>query len=88
MIAYSSTPLLLLYSQEEEITSKTNLSSLVYYDSNKKFVGADAFSCIDVVVTTYGTIQSQFASMSRSSGSSHTSPLLHFDWKRIILDEA
>lgn len=88
-------PLSLIAQWEEEMASKTDLSHLVYYDSSKKSAGGDAFSRCDVVVTTYGTIQSEFVSFSRASkmnGGSmepgHGHPLLKFGWKRIILDEA
>ncbi|KAL7540398.1 hypothetical protein ACHAXR_010079 [Thalassiosira sp. AJA248-18] len=85
-------PLSLISQWEEEMASKTDLSHLVYYDSAKKATGGDTFSCVDVVVTTYGTIQSEFASLSRMNGGSmepgQSHPLLQFDWKRIILDEA
>jgi len=88
-------PLSLISQWEEELASKTDLSHLVYYDSTKKTTGGDAFSCVDVVVTTYGTVQSEFVSLSRSSKSigvsmepGHSHSLLKFGWKRIILDEA
>ncbi|KAL3806165.1 hypothetical protein ACHAXA_004494, partial [Cyclostephanos tholiformis] len=83
-------PLSLISQWEEELVSKTDLSHLVYYDSTKKALGCSAFSCVDAVVTTYGSIQSEFVSLSLTGavepGRSH--PLLQFGWKRIILDEA
>lgn len=46
-------PLSLVSQWEEEMTSKTSLTSVVYYDNaSKKLVGGDAFSSVDVVVTT------------------------------------
>ena len=88
-------PLSLIAQWEEELASKTDLSHLVYYDTSKKATGAEVFSCVDVVVTTYGSVQSEYASLARSSktnnGSiepSHSHPLLKHDWKRVILDEA
>jgi len=82
-------PLSLVSQWEEELATKTDLSHLMYYE-NKKATGCDVFSSCDVVVTTYGTVQSEYASFIRSAmkqpGQSH--PLLAFDWKRIILDEA
>lgn len=87
-------PLSLVSQWEEELATKTNLSHLVYYDVGKKSSAA-AFSSVDVVVTTYGTVQSEFKSMLGSGKSKNGSrnpgqnqPLLMFDWKRIILDEA
>lgn len=82
-------PLSLASQWEEELATKTDLSHLMYYE-NKKATGCDVFSSCDVVVTTFGTVQSEYASWTRSAmkqpGQSH--PLLAFDWKRIILDEA
>jgi len=82
-------PLSLVSQWEEELATKTDLSHLMYYE-NKKSTGCDVFSSCDVVVTTYGTVQSEYAFWTRSAmkqpGQSH--PLLAFDWKRIILDEA
>ena len=82
-------PLSLVSQWEEELATKTDLSHLMYYE-NKKATGCDVFSSCDVVVTTYGTVQSEYASWTGSAmkqpGQSH--PLLAFDWKRIILDEA
>ena len=84
-------PLSLIAQWEEELASKTDLSHLVYYDSTKKATGGSAFACVDVVVTTYGSIQSEFLSWSRAGaavGPGHGHPLLKFGWGRIILDEA
>ena len=87
-------PLSLISQWEEELATKTDLSHLVYYENTKKATGGDTFSCCDVVVTTYGTIQSEFASLSRTTTNSgpmkpgQSQPLLQFSWKRIILDEA
>ena len=88
-------PLSLVSQWEEELATKTNLSHLVFYDASKSSSAAAAFSSVDVVVTTYGTIQSEYKSMQKSNksdGSLHkpgyNQPLLMFNWKRIILDEA
>mmetsp|Transcript_6355 Transcript_6355/g.13370 ORF Transcript_6355/g.13370 Transcript_6355/m.13370 type:complete len:1327 (+) Transcript_6355:185-4165(+) len=87
-------PLSLVSQWEEELATKTSLSHLVFYDVGKKS-SAPAFSSVDVVVTTYGTVQSEFKSMLASGKSDsglrkpgQNQPLLMFDWKRIILDEA
>lgn len=46
-------PLSLISQWEEEMATKTNLTSLVYYDSSsKKLTGGHCFSNVDVVVTT------------------------------------
>ncbi|KAL3775420.1 hypothetical protein ACHAWO_001434 [Cyclotella atomus] len=88
-------PLSLISQWEEETATKTNLTALVYYDnSSKKLARGESFSAVDVVITTYGTIQSEYASLSRASKSGGckepgaNQPLLSFGWKRIILDEA
>eukprot|EP00804_Cyclotella_cryptica_P000973 CCRYP_012323-RA/>CCRYP_012323-RA protein AED:0.21 eAED:0.21 QI:187/1/1/1/0.9/0.81/11/931/1333 len=88
-------PLSLISQWEEELASKTDLSILVYYDySSKKSPRSESFSSVDVVITTYGTVQSEYLSLSRAckNGGSNQpgagQPLLSFGWKRIILDEA
>ena len=46
-------PLSLVSQWEEEMATKTSLTSVVYYDNaSKKLVRGDAFSSVDVVVTT------------------------------------
>eukprot|EP00970_Alexandrium_tamarense_P009584 scaffold1928_cov109-Alexandrium_tamarense.AAC.9 len=89
-------PLSLISQWEEEMASKTNLSSLVYYDtSSKKASCGSSFSSVDVVVTTYGTVQSEFIALSRSKVTNgdpvepgNKQLLLSFPWERVILDEA
>lgn len=46
-------PLSLISQWEEELASKTNLTALVYYDNtSKKLARREAFSSVDVVITT------------------------------------
>ena len=84
-------PLSLVSQWEDEIATKTDLSQIVYYDTSKKLAGCDSFSSVDVVVTTYGTLQSEYVALSKTGMSmqpNHTHPLLKFGWQRVILDEA
>ena len=65
---------------EEELQSKTSLSYLVYYGASNKNVSAQDLQAVDVVVTTYGTVQGDL---------NRKSPvLLNSPWLRVILDEA
>jgi len=75
---------------EEELSTKTDLSHILYYDLNKKRIDGYDFASVDVVITTYGTVQSLFESFSRSGSvdSKHRHSMFNFGWKRIILDEA
>lgn len=72
-------PLSLLSQWEEEIQSKTNLSYSVYYGDEKKRV--NNFSAVNIVLTTYGVLQSDLQSKKQTG-------LLSHSWKRAILDEA
>lgn len=63
---------------EEELKTKTSLSSLVYYGG--KSVNMEDLRNVDVVVTTYGTVQGDFKR--------NNSCLFHYSWLRVILDEA
>jgi SNF2 family DNA or RNA helicase len=85
-------PLSLLAQWEEELQSKTNLSCQVYYGGDKKVcANIDAF---DVILTTYGTLQSEVQWQSKKQKTSDVSEkrfkggLLGHSWKRAILDEA
>lgn len=79
-------PLSLLAQWEEEIKSKTNLTQMVHYGEDKN---AGGFRAVDVVLTTYGTLQSEAQSMKRKGASStHKTGLIGKNWKRVVLDEA
>eukprot|EP00980_Cylindrotheca_fusiformis_P027844 scaffold22560_cov135-Cylindrotheca_fusiformis.AAC.55 len=75
-------PLSLLIQWEEEIKSKTNLSYRVYYGGDKETSG---FNSVDIVLTTYGTLQSEAQLKKRASPSSG---LIGHTWRRVVLDEA
>ncbi|KAL3756862.1 hypothetical protein ACHAWU_005124 [Discostella pseudostelligera] len=83
-------PLSLISQWEEELSTKTDLSHILYYDLNTKRIDGYDFASVDVVITTYGTVQSLFESFSRSGSvdSKHRHSMFNFGWKRIILDEA
>ena len=85
-------PLSLLYQWQEEIESKTSLSSKVHYNDGKSS-GSNNFD-VAVVLTTYGTLQAELRSQKDAEiGKSNVSnkeinlPLLSKTWKRVILDE-
>jgi DNA repair protein RAD5 len=77
-------PLSLLLQWQEEIESKTNLTYRTYYGDNRQ--GED-FN-VDVVLTTYGSLQSEWLTFSKAPEGSGSSVLLGHEWKRVILDEA
>jgi len=69
----------LLPQWEEEFKTKTNLTYYVYYGQGQKPT-REELQAVDVVLTTYGTIQADF---------SRENPiLLSLPWHRVILDEA
>ena len=64
---------------EDEIRTKTNLSYVVYYGQGRS-PSPEELANVDVVITTYGTVQGE---------QRRQSPLLErCEWGRIILDEA
>ncbi|GAX28913.1 DNA repair protein RAD5 [Fistulifera solaris] len=69
----------LLPQWEQEIKTKSGLTPLVYYGSSGR-IGASDFEEVDVVVTTYGTLQAEVRNPQ--------SAILSFQWQRVILDEA
>lgn len=90
-LAYKTTlvvgPMSLLYQWEEEIKTKTNLTHRVYYKENTTgTIGHNSFVGVDVVITTYGTIQGELHEMIKKG--SINKGLLSYDWHRVVLDEA
>lgn len=69
----------LLPQWEQEIKTKTGLIPLVYYGSGGR-LGVSDFEAVDIVLTTYGTMQAEVRNPQ--------SPILSFQWHRVILDEA
>lgn len=85
-------PLSLLAQWEEELLTKTSLSYFVHYGDKK----LDDYSSVDVVVTTYGTIQGELQSQLKKkkkginedgNNQDKIPGLLGVLWKRVILDE-
>jgi DNA repair protein RAD5 len=70
----------LLPQWEEEIKTKTNLTYCVYYGSQGARNTMHDFAAVDVVLTTYGTIQGELKRKNPV--------LLPTPWLRVILDEA
>ena len=71
----------LLPQWEEEIKSKTNLSYLVYYGPQcTRTMRPEDFNKVDIVITTYGTIQGE--------NNRERPALLGNHWLRVVLDEA
>ena len=88
-------PLSLLHQWQEEIEDKTSLSCRVHYgNKNKNTSAIGTYDSVDVVLTTYGTLQAEFRSR-RDAGTVKTVPaktttilpILSRNWKRVILDE-
>lgn len=80
-------PLSLVAQWEEEIYSKSSLSCLTYYSDQAKKLGISDLSSVDVVITTYGMLQSELNSKSKENSHSSTT-LLSMNFRRVILDEA
>lgn len=78
-------PLSLLAQWQEEIESKTSLKYCVYYGDKKE---NDNFDSVDVVLTTYGSLQGEWLAHSKSAEGANQRGLVGHSWKRIILDEA
>lgn len=82
-------PLSLIAQWEEEISTKTNLSCLVYYGDARAGASTMSFRGVDVVLTTFGTLQGEYLqSTSSSSKAVKPTTLLSHQWERIIVDEA
>jgi DNA repair protein RAD5 len=80
-------PLSLLAQWERELETKTSLSYCVHYGDKK----LDDYNGVDVVVTTYGSLQGELQGHMKkrqANADLEFSGLLGFGWKRVILDEA
>ena len=77
-------PLSLLLQWQEEIETKTTMTYRTYYGDNRQ---GDDFN-VDIVLTTYGSLQSEWLALSKSPEESGRFGLLGHEWKRVILDEA
>lgn len=82
------TPLSLLSQWEDEILSKSNLSCLIYYGDQAKRITADDISRVDILITTYGMLQSEYVSKKEENNQRNTTSLLSLSFRRVILDEA
>ena len=87
-------PLSLLGQWEEEIHSKTSLSCMTYYGDQAKRISSSTITGVDVLLTTYGTLQSEFFSSDAKSLSqmkskiNSTATITTTVFRRVILDEA
>ena len=77
-------PLSLLHQWEQEIETKTHLTHRIHYNDGKKKLCV-RYDNIDVVLTTYGTLQAEFRTQQKQNET--TGKLLSKMWKRVILDE-
>jgi SNF2 family DNA or RNA helicase len=88
-------PLSLLAQWQEEIESKTTMTHRVYY-GDKRQLDDDTFDNVDIVLTTYGSLQGEWLAHSKQlqkeqddDGPNDTvGGLVGHAWKRVILDEA
>ena len=91
-------PASLIGQWEREVRSKVkkNVLNMYIYHGNKRKCSAKALAKHDIVLTTYGTLQSEVKSQldkqvkesGESDPKSSKSELLDILWERIILDEA
>jgi len=79
-------PLSLIGQWEEELESKTNLNPKVIYGESKSIVNNSSFAGVDVVLTTYGTLQAELYASKKNNLKPRG--LLSYEWFRVILDEA
>ncbi|TAQ88339.1 hypothetical protein B7494_g3355 [Chlorociboria aeruginascens] len=74
---------------ERHIKRDNALKILTYHGSNRKEMTKMAFAQYDVVITTYGTLSTEF--MPRGSKGAVTVPtsngLFSMNWRRVVLDE-
>ncbi|OEU17194.1 SNF2_N-domain-containing protein, partial [Fragilariopsis cylindrus CCMP1102] len=77
-------PLSLLHQWEQEIETKTHLTHRIHYNDGKKKLCV-RYDNIDVVLTTFGTLQAEFRTQQKQNET--TGKLLSKMWKRVILDE-
>lgn len=82
------TPLSLLSQWEDEILSKSKLSCLIYYGDQAKRITADDIARVDILITTYGMLQSEYISKNDTKSQTTNTPLLSLTFRRVILDEA
>jgi DNA repair protein RAD5 len=82
------TPLSLLAQWEEEIQTKSGLSVLTYYGDQAKRIRSSDIAGVDVVITTYGMLQSEHVSKKVTKDPCSTTSLLSLFYRRVILDEA
>ncbi|KAI4211169.1 MAG: hypothetical protein LQ351_006069 [Letrouitia transgressa] len=71
------------------VDPKNPLSVLVYHGNNKKTMTPNDFAAYDVVITTYGTLSTEY--MPKGAKSPPPIPRRHgifsMNWRRVILDE-
>ena len=67
------------------------LSEHVYHGTGKKHMGPAELTAFDVVITSYGTLASEYFSSSKKSKEAAPVPrqngIFSVDWRRVILDE-
>ena len=71
------------------VRSDSALRVLTYHGSNKKPMNADDFGAYDVVITTYGTLATEFypRGAKKAPPVPHSRGLFAMNWRRVILDE-
>jgi DNA repair protein RAD5 len=79
-------PLSLIAQWEEEIKTKSSMSCIRYYGEQAKRITSSQISSTDIVITTYGMVQSCFSNDRDSDVGGAVLFTHHF--RRVILDEA
>ncbi len=74
---------------ERHVRSNNALRILTYHGSNRKTMKAEDFAKYDVVISSYGTLSTEFAPRGTKNAEPvpRTQGLFSMQWRRVVLDE-